>query len=144
MNRKKTAGFTLIEIMIVAAIIGILLAVATPSYQQYVIETRRSDAHVALTSAATQQERFYTYNSAYTMDTDDLGGSTSPEGFYTISVSTPEGAPPPASPQQFTLRAEPASGSPLTEDFDCQAMTVNHLGVRESFDGDGNTSSDCW
>ncbi|KRW81882.1 type IV pilin protein [Marinobacter sp. P4B1] len=55
-------GFTLIELMIVVAIIGILAAIAFPSYQNYVTKTRRADAQAALTGFATAMERYYTDN----------------------------------------------------------------------------------
>jgi type IV pilus assembly protein PilE len=59
---KKTgfAGFTLIELMIVVVIIAVLAGIAYPSYQKYSTQTRRSDAHIALTQAVNQQERFNT------------------------------------------------------------------------------------
>src|SRR5688572_23692834 len=51
-------GFTLIELMIVVAIIGILAVIAYPSYNNYATQTRRSDAQVALTRIAAQQEKY--------------------------------------------------------------------------------------
>ncbi|BAV33243.1 type 4 fimbrial biogenesis protein PilE [Sulfuricaulis limicola] len=58
MKRARLYGFTLIELMIVVVIIGILAAIAYPSYTKYTIQTRRSDAQIALTQAAALQEKF--------------------------------------------------------------------------------------
>lgn len=55
-------GFTLIELMIVVAIVGILAAIAFPSYQNHVTKTRRADAQSALTGFAAAMERYYTDN----------------------------------------------------------------------------------
>ena len=62
---KKSSGFTLIELMIVIAIVGILTAIAYPSYMEYVRDTRRANATVALTGLAGAMERAYTTSNTY-------------------------------------------------------------------------------
>ncbi|MGA9031457.1 MAG: type IV pilin protein [Sulfuricaulis sp.] len=59
MKQIRFSGFTLIELMIVVVIIGVLAAIAYPSYTKYTVQSRRSDAQIALTQAAALQERFY-------------------------------------------------------------------------------------
>ncbi|WP_062268563.1 type IV pilin protein [Endozoicomonas arenosclerae] len=129
-------GFSLIELMIVVAIIGIIVAVAIPSYQQYVFESRRSDAHVALTTAAAEQEKFYTYDNAYTTDINNLGGANSPNGHYTITVT--------ATDTTYTITATAISSSTQFQDTDCRTITLNHLGAKASFNSTSTASSGCW
>ena len=115
-------GYTPPEAVIALAIIAILVAIAVPSYYDYVQETRRSDAYIALTVAAAEQERYYALNHSYVSDINQLGGDTSPEGFYTLSVEVANGG--------YVLTAAPVTGGVQADDFDCLAITLNHLGVK--------------
>jgi type IV pilus assembly protein PilE len=65
MKKRRIFGFTLVEVMIVVVIMSILAAIAYPSYTKYTIQSRRSDAQIALTQAATLQEKFYSDCSHY-------------------------------------------------------------------------------
>ena len=65
LNHKRIAGFTLVELMIVVAIVGILAAIAYPSYIESVRKGKRAEGRAALTSLLQQQERFFTQNNTY-------------------------------------------------------------------------------
>ena len=94
---RKSKGFTLIEVMIVVAIIGILSAVAYSSYTRYVTRSSRTDAMEQLNEIMSQQQRFVARQRTYTVSlVTDLGFSASPDnaqwvrtdnGFYNISAA---------------------------------------------------------
>lgn len=143
----KNKGFTLIEMMIVVAIVGILASIAYPSYQSYVERSRRSDAISILLELAQAQERFmarcghYASELGGTADCDDdkLGGATqSREEFYQLSlVLADSGA------TSYTLKATPLNAQ--TSDTECAAMTLDHLGQRGAKNNSGvDTPSECW
>jgi type IV pilus assembly protein PilE len=71
-------GFTLIELMIVVAVIGILSAIAYPSYTEYVLKGRRAEARAALVDLMQQQERYFTQNGTYFEFSTDSAGVTTP------------------------------------------------------------------
>jgi len=140
MNRKS--GFTLIEVMIAVAIVAILSAIALPSYKSQMQKTRRSDAKVALTTAASLQERVYMRNNVYSSSVNDIGGSggslLSPAGYYSISVdvtgcvnSQPNGS-------CYVLTAAPVAGGVQANDTRCASFTLADTGAKTA------TNTDCW
>ena len=84
---RQSAGFTLIELMIVVAIIGILASIAFPSYLRYVIRTQRSVAQQFMANISSRQEQYILDARAYTDVPSDPGGAV--KGLFPIS--SPEG-----------------------------------------------------
>ncbi len=132
MQRKKnTNGFTLVELMITVAIVGILASIAVPMYGDYLMESRRTDAQVALMNMAALQERYYLQNNTYASnsDIDQVGGSSTDRGYYTLSITS-------ADASAFTLKASAVSGKPQENDTACPAIYLSSTGAK--------TPSECW
>ena len=115
---QSQQGFTLIELMIVVAIIGILASIALPNYRQYVIRARREAAQTELVQLASLQEKIYLNSNAYSFSvtgnyTGQSGGGlgvssgNTSDGRYSISAA----ATTTGSTQDFTLTATPVAGS---------------------------------
>ena len=141
---RKQAGFSLIELMIVVALIGILAMIAYPSYQGYTQKARRTDGKDALTQLAARQEQFYakclryaaTIAGNYGLDCSDAGvglgkTTTSPEGHYSLSLTTN------ANLTEFEAKAQVIPGSPQESDVaKCKTLTINSFGQK--------TDPSCW
>jgi type IV pilus assembly protein PilE len=83
--RRKGRGFSIMELMIVVAIIGLLAGIAVPGYQEYVRKGKRSEGKAALLAAASRLERFYTANSCYPSSAANCGTISSMAGLTTAT-----------------------------------------------------------
>lgn len=127
-----TKGFTLIELMIVVAIVGILAAIAYPSYTEYVKRTHRS-AIASLLSEQTQTlERWYSQRGAYNKDAGpSISGGTE---YYTITPTLGD--------QTFSLAA---TGKGMMANDKCGVFTITNTGARTNPGAtSGVTPKDCW
>jgi type IV pilus assembly protein PilE len=136
MRAAPYQGFTLTELLIAVAIVGILAAVAYPSYLEQIRKTRRADAEAVLMQAAQFMERIYSESGCYNpgpdglCDTDDDAAPTLPytkspidgsDDYYGISLLHP------VDPNSFILQAAPTAGG---SQEGTGVLTVNNLGEK--------------
>lgn len=153
MRQNTQNGFTLIELMIVVAIVGVLAGIAYPSYQDSVIKSRRADAKAALLELSVFMERYYTANGCYTSGSCVAGTTTAPnlpflvtpksgKANYNLTVVT--------TPSTFTLTATPrkTDGTSYSDtatdnpDKQCASLSLNNTNTKTE-SGTG-TVTDCW
>lgn len=136
MNKQK--GFTLIELMIVVAIVGIISAIAYPSYEQYVIRSKRNEAMAALTNAVQAMERYRAANFSYEVN-DGLAtifATTVPvdggAAYYNLTLTS--------SATTYTITATPTGSMAGRDNVNGQAgvLSIDQSGTRSW----GNKA--CW
>ena len=123
-SRPRAHGFTLVEVMIVVAIIGILASIALPSYTQYVVQARRTEAQAFLMELAQRQERRRVNNPAYG-NAVEIGADPSPLDYYTFSVTLDT-----ATAGTAYILTATATGAQADAETTCDELTLDQSGTK--------------
>ena len=132
---KQTRGFTLIELMIVVAIIAIIFSFAWPSYQEHVRKSRRAEGPVHLLELADRMERFYSDQGTYAgatlgPDEADVYVAVSENGYYNLAITVQDNV-------SFTVTAAPTTKGNQNDDT-CGTFTLTSTGQTSA------NGSKCW
>lgn len=140
-RKCRQRGFTLIELMIAVVVVGILTAVAYPSYAEYVVRSKRTEGKAALLDAAQALERHFTNHNTYpaslaAASVRTFSGDNASKAHYTLSIAAGTTG---SLASSFTLTATPANGH---ADPKCGNLSIDQLG-RKGETG-SLTVTECW
>lgn len=127
-QRIYARGFTLVELMVVVAIIGILAAIALPTYNEQVRKGRRAGGTACLMQAAQQMERYYTANLTYIGSPSTFACDSATTPFYSVSRTA-------VAARTYALQAAPQGAQ---SGDTCGNLSINQLGAKSP------TTAGCW
>jgi type IV pilus assembly protein PilE len=128
---KHQSGMTLIELLVVVTIVGIITAVAIPSYRNYTLRANRTEAKTALQQATQVLERCFTRLRSYATCAPQVATGDTPGRLYNIRLQT--------TATTYTLSADPINGQ--VADTTCGTLSINQTGARTPSAPDPNK---CW
>lgn len=138
--QRQAGGFTLTELVIVLAIIAVLVALALPSYQSFVMKSRRMEAKELLYAAAQRQQQYFTMFNIYADTAAKLSvPATSANGYYSLSIAAGHTGNITTS---YAMTATAVSGTTQAGDSACGAYTLNSLGTKTV--SGSQTTPPCW
>ena len=136
--RRRQHGMTLVELLIVVTVVGILTALAVPSYRGHVIKATRADGQIELLAQATALERCFVNLNAY-----NHSACTTASGFpKTVAGGRYQITAPTLTAGQFVLAAAPQGVQ--VKDTKCKTLTLNSRMERGVSDGASDTAAKCW
>lgn len=135
----RSKGFTLIELMVTVAIVGILAAIAYPAYASYLVRSNRAAAESFLLEVSSRQQRYLLDARSFASDLNalQLVPPTEVSKNYTIATAPKSGTTPPG----FTATAAP-KGSQATNDSGCGTLTIDEAGSKTASGAKG--VGGCW
>jgi type IV pilus assembly protein PilE len=144
---RRARGFTLIEIMIVVAIVGVLMAIALPSYTSYVARANRADAKGQMLQVSQYMHKFYAANDRFDQNraaATNVDGDLVPPGMMRSPSNGTQlyGLTVRATAVAFTVTAVPLTGTKMAGDA-CGSLTLTSTGVR-GVDGATLSRDQCW
>lgn len=146
-NPKYQRAFTLIELMVVVAIVAIVMAIAFPSYERYVVTGKRAVAQNALLQVADRQQQFFMDNKSFAGNLTNLGFAANPwvvgddgastvagdvDAVYSVTLTN-------VTQTTWTATAAPLHGQ-LSRDTNCGSLSITQAGTKASSGGGDN----CW
>ena len=143
----RQAGVTLIELMVVVAIVAAIFAFAFPSYERYIVRAKRAVGQNVLMQVADRQQQFFMDNKRFAADLTNLGFTANPfivdddgastvagdiDAVYSVALSN-------VTATTWTATATPLNGQ-LSRDTSCGNLTMNQAGAK----GKSGAGDNCW